>query len=139
MSSSLVSGSGDNLILVGGEALYDLVLEGDEELRAHPGGGPFNAARTVARLGERVAYLGRLSTDRFGATLRRMLADDGVLLDAVVDTDDPTTLALAEVEQLERGDDDQRQPHQAGVREVHLVLGQLHRRGRNAVPPTSRT
>src|ERR671921_546217 len=73
VSGGLVSGSGDNLILVGGEALYDLVLEGDEELRAHPGGGPFNAARTVARLGERVAYLGRLSTDRFGSTLRRML------------------------------------------------------------------
>jgi fructokinase len=98
VSSRLVSGSGDNLILVGGEALYDLVLEGDEELRAHPGGGPFNTARTVARLQEPVAYLGRLSTDRFGATLRRMLADDGVLLDAVVDTDDPTTLALAEVD-----------------------------------------
>ena len=93
-----MSGSGDNLIVVGGEALYDLVLEGDEELRAHPGGGPFNTARTIARLGERVAYLGRLSTDRFGSTLRRMLADDGVLLDAVVPTDDPTTLGLAEVD-----------------------------------------
>jgi len=93
-----VSRSGDNLILVGGEALYDLVLEGDEELRAHPGGGPFNTARTIARLGGRVSYLGRLSTDRFGTTLRRMLADDAVLLDSVVATDDPTTLALAEVD-----------------------------------------
>jgi fructokinase len=98
VSSPALSGSGDNLILVGGEALYDLVVEGDEELRAHPGGGPFNTARTIARLGERVGYLGRLSTDRFGTTLRRMLADDGVLLDAVVQTDDPTTLALAEVD-----------------------------------------
>jgi fructokinase len=93
-----VSGSGDNLILVGGEALYDLVVEGEEDLRAHPGGGPFNTARTIARLDERVAYLGRLSTDRFGAMLRRMLAGDGVLLDAVVETEDPTTLALAEVD-----------------------------------------
>ena len=93
-----MSGSGDNLILVGGEALYDLVLEGDEELRAHPGGGPFNTARTIARLGGPVGYLGRLSTDRFGATLRRMLGDDGVLLDSVVATDDPTTLALAELD-----------------------------------------
>jgi fructokinase len=90
--------SADNLILVGGEALYDLVPVGDEELRAHPGGGPFNTARTIARLGEPVAYLGRLSTDRFGTTLRRMLGDDGVLLDAVVDTEDPTTLALAELD-----------------------------------------
>jgi fructokinase len=93
-----LSGPGDNLILVGGEALYDLVPKGDEELRAHPGGGPFNTARTIARLAAPVAYLGRLSTDRFGAALRRMLADDGVLLDAVVQTHDPTTLALADVD-----------------------------------------
>ncbi len=32
----------------------------------------------------------------------------------------------------ERGDDDERQPHEAGVGEVHLVLGQLHGRGRHA-------
>jgi fructokinase len=93
-----LAGSGDNLILVGGEALYDLVVGDDEKLRAHAGGGPFNAARTIARLGEPVAYLGRLSSDRFGATLRRMLAEDGVLLDTVVDTEDPTTLALAEID-----------------------------------------
>ena len=93
-----MSGSGDNLILVGGEALYDLVPEGDEKLRSHPGGGPFNTARTIARLGERVAYLGRLSTDHFGAALREMLAGDGVLLDAVVPTEEPTTLAVAEVD-----------------------------------------
>jgi fructokinase len=99
VSWSALAGSGDNLILVGGEALFDLVPVDDANLRAHPGGGPFNAARTIARLGEPVAYLGRLSADRFGATLRRMLADDGVLLDAVVDTEDPTTLALAEVDQ----------------------------------------
>jgi fructokinase len=87
------------LILVGGEALYDLVLEDStEDLRGHPGGGPFNTARTVGRLGQPVAYLGRLSTDRFGQRLEAMLADDGVALDAVVRTDEPTTLALAEVD-----------------------------------------
>jgi fructokinase len=84
------------VILVAGEALYDLVV-GDDALRAHPGGGPFNTARTVARLGRPVAFLSRLSTDRFGATLERMLADDGVARDALVRTDEPTTLALAEV------------------------------------------
>jgi fructokinase len=86
------------VILVGGEALYDLVLDGQEHLRAHPGGGPFNTARAIARLEQPVAYLGRLSTDRFGSTLERLLAQDGVRLDAVVRTDDPTTLALAEVD-----------------------------------------
>ena len=40
----------DGVILVGGEALYDLVDSGDDSLSAHPGGGPFNAARTIGRL-----------------------------------------------------------------------------------------
>jgi fructokinase len=97
-----LTGHGDNLtedvILVGGEALYDLVLDGEASLRAHPGGGPFNTARTIARLQQPVAYLGRLSTDRFGTNLERLLADEGVRLDAVVRTDEPTTLALAEID-----------------------------------------
>jgi fructokinase len=87
-----------DMIVVGGEALYDLVLEGSDALRAHPGGGPFNTARTIGRLEQPVAYLGRLSRDRFGTRLERMLAEDGVALDAVVRTDDPTTLALAELD-----------------------------------------
>lgn len=85
------------MILVGGEALYDLVVEGDDQVRAHPGGGPFNTARTIGRLEQPVAYLGRISSDRFGASLQRLLVEDGVSLDAVVPTDDPTTLALAEI------------------------------------------
>jgi fructokinase len=89
----------DDIILVGGEALYDLVYEGDEDLHGHPGGAAFNTARTIGRLGQPVAYLGRLSTDRFGTRLERMLAADGVRLDAVVRTDEPTTLALAELDE----------------------------------------
>ena len=88
----------EDVILVGGEALYDLVVDGSEQLRGHPGGGPFNTARTIGRLQQPVAYLGRLSTDRFGTTLERMLASDGVRLDAVVRTEEPTTLALAEID-----------------------------------------
>ena len=88
----------EDVILVGGEALYDLVVDGTEEVRAHPGGGPFNTARTIGRLQQPVAFLGRLSTDHFGTTLERMLGADGVRLDAVVRTDEPTTLALAAVD-----------------------------------------
>jgi fructokinase len=89
---------GDGVVLVAGEALFDLVVESDDALHGHPGGGPFNAARTLGRLGAPVAYLGRLSSDRFGRTLERMLLDDGVLADGIVRTDDPTTLALAELD-----------------------------------------
>jgi fructokinase len=85
-------------IVVGGEALVDLVLSSNEELRAHSGGGPFNTARTLGRLEQPVHYLGRISRDRFGARMRAQLLEDGVALDTVVDTDDPTTLALAEVD-----------------------------------------
>jgi fructokinase len=87
----------DGVILVGGEALFDVVAGDGEDLKARPGGGPFNAARTVARLEQPVVYLGRMSTDRFGARLERILLDDGVSLQAVVRTEEPTTLALAEL------------------------------------------
>ena len=85
------------LIVVAGEALFDLVADDTGRLHAHPGGGPFNAARTIGRLEQPVAFLGRLSTDRFGARLRFELESDGVRLDTVVTTDEPTTLALAEL------------------------------------------
>jgi fructokinase len=86
------------VILVAGEALVDLVVGAGEDVGAHLGGGPFNCARTLGRLEQPVAYLGRISSDRFGHRLRDQLAEDGVGLDAVVDTDDPTTLALAELD-----------------------------------------
>jgi fructokinase len=86
------------MIVVAGEALFDLVLEGTEQLQAHPGGGPFNTARTLGRLEQPVGYLGRLSTDRFGTRLRQLLLDDRVSVETVVATEDPTTLALAELD-----------------------------------------
>ena len=88
----------DRLAVVAGEALIDLVPAPRDTLAAHPGGGPFNTARTLGRLDRPVAYLGRISTDRFGARMAELLAADGVRDDAVVRTDDPTTLALAEVD-----------------------------------------
>jgi fructokinase len=87
------------VILVAGEALFDLIYDGDESLQGHPGGAAFTTARTIGRLGQPVAYLGRLSTDRFGIRLERMLVADGVRLDAVVRTDEPTTLAMAEFDE----------------------------------------
>jgi fructokinase len=86
------------MIVVGGEALVDLVLDGTDRLFGHPGGGPYNVARTLARLDQPTSYLGRISTDRLGSRLRAELEADGVALDCVVATDDPTTLAIAETD-----------------------------------------
>jgi fructokinase len=86
------------VIVVGGEALIDLLVLPDDQVRATPGGGPYNTARTIARLGVDVAFLGRLSTDRFGRRLATELRRDGVDLGSAVTTDDLTTLAIAEVD-----------------------------------------
>lgn len=85
-------------VVVTGEALIDLVLSPDGALAGHPGGGPYNVARTIGRLEQPVTYLGRISTDAFGRRLRSELDADGVALDGVVPTDAPTTLALAELD-----------------------------------------
>ncbi|MGP1674189.1 MAG: carbohydrate kinase family protein, partial [Candidatus Limnocylindrales bacterium] len=87
------------MIIVAGEALIDLVVHPDLRVEAVPGGGPFNVARTIARLGGTVAFLGRLSADRFGRLLRDRLEADGVDLSLVVATDDPTTLSVAELDE----------------------------------------
>src|SRR4051812_32174137 len=84
-------------VVLAGEALVDLVPAADGTLRPHPGGGPFNTARAAARLGAPVAFLGRLSSDRFGVQLRAVLEGDGVAVHTAIATDDPTTLAIAEV------------------------------------------
>jgi fructokinase len=86
------------VIVVAGEALIDLIAYPDGRLAAVPGGGPFNASRTIARLGGDVAFLGRLSEDRFGQQLRGALAGDGVDLSFTETTDQPTTLAVAELD-----------------------------------------
>ena len=86
------------MIVVVGEALIDLLVHPDGSLAAVPGGGPFNAARTIARLGGDVAFLGALSTDRFGRILRDALESDGVDLSMTTTTDAPTTLAVAELD-----------------------------------------
>ncbi len=89
----------DSVIVVAGEALFDLIVDTAGGLAAIPGGGPYNTARTIGRLEQRVMFLGRISTDRFGRLLRANLAADGVATDLVVSTDDPTTLAVAELDQ----------------------------------------
>ncbi len=86
------------VIIVGGEALIDIILRPDGGLVAIPGGGPFNAARTIARLGPSVAFVGGLSDDRFGRLLHDRLLVDGVDDRYVVRTSWPTTLAIAELD-----------------------------------------
>ena len=87
------------MIVVGGEALVDLVIDPDGSVTAKLGGGPFNAARAIGRLGGEVAFLGALSRDRFGTLLHDQLVSDAVHDSLVQFTDLPTTLASAELDE----------------------------------------
>jgi fructokinase len=86
------------MIVVAGEALIDLVISLDGSVAAKMGGGPFNVARTIGRLGGEVSFLGTISTDRFGSRLFDQLLADGVDPRATLRTDVPTTLAAAELD-----------------------------------------
>jgi fructokinase len=82
------------MILVAGESLIDLIVGPDDGVHASPGGGPFNAARTIARLGEPTRFLGRFSADPFGQLLIGKLVQDGVEPAVPGWVAEPTALAI---------------------------------------------
>ena len=86
------------MIIVCGEALIDVVRTTDGSRRATPGGGPFNTARALARLGVPAAFVGRLSEDRSGTELAGLLKADGVSLRWASVGPEPTTIAVADVD-----------------------------------------
>ncbi|MGR6920807.1 carbohydrate kinase family protein [[Actinomadura] parvosata] len=98
------------MIAVLGECVADSFTErpsaGSAELvlRALPGGGPANTAVALARLGTRARFLGRLSHDVFGALFREHLSSSGVDLAACVVAGEPSTLAVAALDERGRAD-----------------------------------
>jgi fructokinase len=86
------------VIVVCGEALIDMIQNGDGTQRAAPGGGPFNTARALARLGVPTTFLGRISEDKFGRELSELLVADGASLELTSFGPEPTTIAVADVD-----------------------------------------
>ncbi|MFJ8015843.1 carbohydrate kinase [Streptomyces sp. NPDC096339] len=84
------------MIVVGGEALIDLVPteRPPGALLPRPGGGPYNTALALGRLGAEVAFCSRVSTDGFGELLLAGLRTAGVDLSLVQRGPEPTTLAV---------------------------------------------
>ena len=85
------------MIVVCGEALIDMVLSDEGTRRPSPGGGPFNTARALARLGVPTAFLGHFSQDELGRLLANRLEADGVSLALASFGPEPTTIAVANV------------------------------------------
>ncbi|MET9886739.1 carbohydrate kinase [Streptomyces sp. NPDC006430] len=84
------------MIVVGGEALIDLVpvAQPPGALLPRPGGGPYNTALALGRLGAEVAFCSRVSSDGFGESLLAGLGAAGVDLSLVQRGPEPTTLAV---------------------------------------------
>ena len=69
------------MIVICGEALVDLTGSRFDQAEAYVpklGGGPYNIAIGLGRLGAPVGYLGRISRDHFGEQLRARLLASGV-------------------------------------------------------------
>ncbi|MFE1300199.1 MULTISPECIES: carbohydrate kinase [unclassified Streptomyces] len=89
------------MIVVAGEALIDLVPQGTgalAALRPALGGGPYNTAVALGRLGSPTAFCSRLSRDAFGEALLDGLRAAGVDVSAVQRGPEPTTLAVATID-----------------------------------------
>ncbi|WP_327404920.1 carbohydrate kinase [Streptomyces sp. NBC_01288] len=86
------------MIVVAGEALIDLVPQGTGALAALKpalGGGPYNTAVALGRLGSPTAFCSRVSDDAFGEALLAGLRQADVDVLDVQRGHEPTTLAVA--------------------------------------------
>ncbi|MFE1751476.1 carbohydrate kinase family protein [Streptomyces anandii] len=89
------------MIVVAGEALIDLVPQGTgalAQLKPALGGGPYNTAVALGRLGSPTAFCSRTSEDAFGEALLDGLRRAGVDVRGVQRGPEPTTLAVATVD-----------------------------------------
>ena len=81
-----------NEIWVCGEALIDLIPQGEQKV-AIVGGGPANTAKALARLGFDSYFIDGISTDGFGGMIKDQLLNDGVNLKYVHYSDKQTCTA----------------------------------------------
>jgi fructokinase len=91
------------MIVVGGESLVDLVpspatREPGGPLLPRWGGGPYNVAIALGRLGVPVKFLSRMSTDPFGTAMLERAQRSGVDTSLVQRGDEPTTLSVVSLD-----------------------------------------
>ena len=87
------------MITVIGEALVDIIVDTNGEVTSVVGGAPLNTARTISRLGLPATFLGGVSTDAFGRRIMGLLEADGVVLGLGHQVPEPTTLAIAQIDE----------------------------------------
>lgn len=87
-----------------GEALVDLVESHEHPgtFSAHAGGSPYNVAVTLGRLGQQVSLAARTGRDAFGRVLEDKARASGISFDSWQIVDQPTTLAVATLDERKR-------------------------------------
>ena len=95
--------AGKPRLTVIGEAVVDLIPgESPGSYLATPGGGPFNVAIGLARLGHRSTLMARLADNAFGQLLRAHAAAENVDLSHAPHATEPTTLAVVSLDRQAR-------------------------------------
>lgn len=84
------------VMLCAGEALTDMIHQGDEQWVSRVGGSTWNVARALAVLGEPTAFAGAISRDRFGDALWKASEAAGLDLRLLQRFDRSPLLAVVE-------------------------------------------
>ncbi len=86
-------------VTVVGEALIDIVHDPYDDVAEHVGGSPLNVAVGLARLGATVDFATTIGSDLHGDRIEEYVTDRGVSLLPASHTADPTTTAVARLDE----------------------------------------
>jgi len=87
------------VIVIGGDAIVDLIDRGQRLFEACPGGSTLNCALAAGQLGSQVLYVSTLSADSYGDLLANRLAECHVQLRANARSSAYTSLAVVSLDQ----------------------------------------
>ena len=90
------------MIVIGGDAIIDLIDRGNRIFEAFPGGSSLNCALTSGQLNSDVLYTSTLSTDAYGELLVNRLRECHVDMRADARSDAPTSLAVVSLGQADQ-------------------------------------
>ena len=87
------------MIVIGGDAIVDLIDRGQRLFEACPGGSTLNCALAAGQLGSQVLYVSTLSTDSYGDLLINRLTECHVSLRADARSSAYTSLAVVSLDE----------------------------------------
>ncbi|MGR5063608.1 aminoimidazole riboside kinase [Photobacterium sp. DNB22_13_2] len=86
-------------VWVTGDAVVDLIPEGEGTYLKCPGGAPANVAVAIARLGGETAFFGRVGQDPLGRYMKRVLSDESVNTDLMkLDDEHRTSTVIVDLD-----------------------------------------